>query len=322
MPVRGMLPCFRAAPLLWVGCFGGMTRYNPPPEEGPQREVVPPTTPVPKSDTGTDSADTSDTGAALVELEDATACYLGPDRDGGQCLDALVLESLSDDYDYPAPYQGSPQYAEPVRFLDLEAWSGDLKLAPNFALSEVTRPANGRYGVVQTHAIGRLQDLRDELGALIINSGYRTPAHNEAVGGVVYSRHQYGDAFDIDPVSASLTELADACEREAAGFVGVYETHIHCDWRDDPLDPAFYDATRSVVWTPQPALEAWLVRDGGVLTAPAQGWDEGEPLREWRALDVHGNVIDRATGRVYAPPEGTAEVEVTVGRAVTRRMPL
>jgi len=55
-----------------------------------------------------------------------------------------------------------------------------------------------------------LEPVREMFGALIVDSGYRSPAHNEAVGGVHGSYHEYvGDecAADFRPVPTALTTL-------------------------------------------------------------------------------------------------------------------
>jgi hypothetical protein len=56
---------------------------------------------------------------------------------------------------------------------------------------------------------------------------------------------------------------------------------------------------------------------GAVWSAPATGFDEGEPLRAWTALDARGGVLLRAHGRSFAPPAGTARVRVVVGGQLT-----
>lgn len=226
-------------------------------------------------------------------------------------------------YNYPAPLSGSPQYREPVSYLDLTVVDGATKLAPNFALSEIASPVKGRYGVVQTHAIDRIQDVRDQLGALVINSGYRNIDYNAGVGGATYSRHLYGDAFDIDPVSVSLQQLNTECNAQGAGYVGVYATHIHCDWRDDAVDTVFYGpAARSAWLDPLPVHHAELQGDDGVLSTTSFGWDEGEPLREWSAWSADGVLLELHVGQTYEPPAQAAEVRVRVGMVLTRSIGL
>lgn len=258
-----------------------------------------------------------DTGSAPVN----EACYLGPGRDGTVCL-ALVPydEAWGGDYDYPAPYDGSAQYAAPARYVDLDAVDPGLELAPNFALDEYMAAWKGRWGVMQPHAVERVQNVRDDVGgALSVNSGYRSPGYNAGVGGVTYSRHQFGDAADLDVDGLSADALADICAANGADYVATYETgHTHCDWRDHPLDPAFYDVTAMrAVALGGPALPtAALTRVGAAWAAPADGFDEGEPLRLWSAFDAAGKLLDSAEGRRYTPPANARRLRVNVGRQI------
>lgn len=263
---------------------------------------------------------TDDTGPVVdPDPTDIEVCYMGPNRRDDACI-ALVAwdSSWGDEYDYADPYQGSAQYAAPVRFIDLDAADAGMSLAPNFVLSELMQSRKGRFGIYQPGALEHLQDIRDNIGApLVVNSGYRSVSYNAGVGGATYSRHMYGDAADIDSSAVTLEELGDICELEGADYVGYYDAHVHCDWRDDPLEPAFYDATRAAR-TPAPLPEhtASLRWDGTQFTAPGTGWDEGEPLRRWVALDGRGKVVGRGSGVSFAPPAGAITVEVEVGRAV------
>jgi hypothetical protein len=280
------------------------------------------------ADTGTPADDepdtpTEDTGTPDDTEPPATTreiCYLGADRNSTTCLDAEPVSPLPTDYEYPAPLNGSSQYREPEVYLDLTKVDSSLKLAPNFAMDELAQDWKGRYAVVQPHAVDRLQDLRDELGPLVVNSGYRNPDYNASVGGATHSRHMYGDAFDLDPVDVSLSTLAETCEDHSAGYVGVYETHIHCDWRDDKMDDDFFGASWRSAFTNVVELDAEIVSDDGNYEAPAWGWDEGEPLREWTAIGYNGEVLITHIGRTFQPPPGTKGVEVVVGRAVLRRI--
>lgn len=276
-------------------------------------------------DTGdTGLADTSDTGGLDTgpepePVDSGEACYLGPDRDFAVCLPVGAPAPMPAGYDYPAPLNGSPQYLAPLAYLDLDGLDEGTALAPNFALGEFAQAWKGRYGVVQPHAIERMQAMRDALGALVVNSGYRSPEYNAGVGGATWSRHMYGDAFDIDPVSVSLDTLRATCEAHGAGYVGVYTTHIHCDWRDDPLSvPFFGSGDRASRPAPKPAHDATILRQGRRLTAPATGWDEGEPLREWRAFSATGALLAEARGESFEAPPGAVRVTVRVGMAIER----
>ncbi len=249
------------------------------------------------------------------------ACYLGAARDNATCLATVAPATLPAAYDYPPALSGSAQYREPVRYLDLTIVPSSTQIAPNFALSEIASASKGRYGVVQPHAIASLQLVRDAVGALRVNSGYRSPDYNAGVGGATSSRHQYGDGFDLAPISASLGQLDAACDNNGAGYTQVYATHVHCDWRNDAVDTTFYGAARrSTQAAALPELHAQIQWRGGELTAPAEGWDEGEPLREWTAVGADGLVMESVTAETYLPPLDAVAVDVFVGRRLQRRL--
>lgn len=95
--------------------------------------------------------------------------------------------------------------------------------APNFRWREFTKsstaerlhldnvPADNSpvWGNMEYLARHMLQPMRDEFGAIRINSGYRGPALNKAVGGSATSFHSYGMAADIVPLvkGVSLKDL-------------------------------------------------------------------------------------------------------------------
>jgi hypothetical protein len=79
-----------------------------------------------------------------------------------------------------------------------------------FTLQELTRPATaqrlGIYNTPPASAVKALNELVDNVldplreawgGPIQVNSGYRCPALNKAVGGSPYSQHQCGEAADI-----------------------------------------------------------------------------------------------------------------------------
>lgn len=83
-----------------------------------------------------------------------------------------------------------------------------------------------------------LQVLRDYVKKPIkINSGYRSPAWNKAVGGVSDSQHLKGKASDIVISGMSPGEVARTIETLIAsgkmkqGGLGVYPNFVHYDIR-------------------------------------------------------------------------------------------
>ena len=62
---------------------------------------------------------------------------------------------------------------------------------------------------------------------------------------------------------------------------------------------------------------ASLDEEGGdVYTAPAEGFDEGEPLRRWYAYDEDGELIEETLGEAYVAPPQAARVRVVIGAQV------
>lgn len=52
-------------------------------------------------------------------------------------------------------------------------------------------------GMPSQELIDVLEVIRNHFGSVKINSGYRCPKHNAAIGGAKSSRHTFGDAVDI-----------------------------------------------------------------------------------------------------------------------------
>lgn len=83
-----------------------------------------------------------------------------------------------------------------------------------------------------------LQRLRDTIGKpIIINSGYRSEAHNRSVGGSPNSQHLLGKAADIRVSGMTSVEIANEIERliikgeMLQGGIGIYDTFVHYDIR-------------------------------------------------------------------------------------------
>ena len=113
---------------------------------------------------------------------------------------------------------------------------GDLR--QNFSRSEFACRHCGRIEVSDELADG-LQDLRTMAGApVIIDSGYRCPAHNRAEGGTLRSWHLTGDAVDCRIRGLTLRGAYSLALRIPAfdrGGIGLYPDalypFIHLDAR-------------------------------------------------------------------------------------------
>ncbi len=91
---------------------------------------------------------------------------------------------------------------------------------------------------VNVKLLAMLEKLRHILGGapITVTSGYRCPAHNQAVGGAVSSRHLLGNAADITVANATPAQVADMAETLGFPGVGRYRNFTHVDVR--PGGPA------------------------------------------------------------------------------------
>lgn len=266
------------------------------------------------STTGGEPVEGSTGGEDVNPLE---VCYPGPANDWTTCFEAIEMPNPPAEYQYPEAYQGNPNYRRPVAFLDLDAVPADAEIAPNFVLSEIAQRSKGKYAIVQPHAVASLQALRDAVGAIGVNSAYRSPSYNAGVGGATYSRHMYGDGFDLDPLEVGLSTLENACVNQG-GMLVEYNTHVHCDFRYDDVDQVFFGPGMAQAVSKQPQFSATIEQEDGVLWVSSEGFDEGEPLLRWSAYGPAGELVLEATGPVFVPPADATDVEVEVGRQVYR----
>ena len=115
-----------------------------------------------------------------------------------------------------------------------------MKLTENFNLSEFESKDGAEMPqevlINITKLACNLQRLRDTLNRPIrINSGYRSPSHNEAIGGIENSQHTKGKAADIVVEGLSPKRVKRAIEslilegEMLQGGIGLYDTFIHYD---------------------------------------------------------------------------------------------
>ena len=117
-----------------------------------------------------------------------------------------------------------------------------MKLTDNFSLAEFNSkdgaemPAEVLENVIKLAA--NIQIIRDEIGcALHVNSAYRSPAHNKAIGGVKNSQHLLGKASDLTSRNHTPKQLYDVIEslikegKVSEGGLGLYNSFVHYDIR-------------------------------------------------------------------------------------------
>lgn len=119
----------------------------------------------------------------------------------------------------------------------------NLKLATHFTVEEFASNDGADEVKIDTKLVDYLEKIRTHFNKpVIINSGYRTPAHNAAVGGVKDSYHVKGMAADIYVQGVKSKDVALYAESLKIGGIGLYEkkNFVHIDtrsgcvrWKDD-----------------------------------------------------------------------------------------
>lgn len=104
------------------------------------------------------------------------------------------------------------------------------RLSKNFTLSEFVNsqtalrkkidntPSTESISNLEYLVINLLQPIRDIVGAININSGYRSLELNTAIGGSKTSQHMTGQAADIESFNYSNIELGQVIEKSGLEF--------------------------------------------------------------------------------------------------------
>ena len=99
---------------------------------------------------------------------------------------------------------------------------GDRRLAPDFKVRELRCKDGSDTVMVDETLTVVLQCIREHFGkAVTITSGYRTAAHNAAVGGAKSSQHLLGRAADIRVQGVSVEDVAAYAESLMPGWGGI-----------------------------------------------------------------------------------------------------
>ena len=115
-----------------------------------------------------------------------------------------------------------------------KAKEGNVQLSKNFTVKEFACSDGTDTVFISLTLVNLLQKIRNHFGkAVIINSAYRTEAHNKSIGGATYSQHKYGLAADIHINGVTPKEIAAYVETlmPSSGGIGIYKSFVHVDVR-------------------------------------------------------------------------------------------
>lgn len=106
--------------------------------------------------------------------------------------------------------------------------------------AELGIPPGGMMGGVPENVKALVENvldpLREKYGKPIkVNSGYRCPNHNLAVGGATQSQHMKGEAADIAPMDGDASELEKLVEiiKQNGKWdqMIIYPRFVHVSWK-------------------------------------------------------------------------------------------
>lgn len=134
-------------------------------------------------------------------------------------------------------YFEAPHYRQ-LTFCDWIEWG---KVSSNFTPKELSSKGDASIKI-EVKALRLLQGLRDLYNApLVVNSAYRDPAHNIAVGGSPKSQHVLGRAFDLHIENVDVGRvLEEMAIKVGFSAIGRYKTFIHVDCRPSKPDGSIY----------------------------------------------------------------------------------
>lgn len=167
---------------------------------------------------------------------------------------------------------------------------GNLMLSPHFAVREFACKDGTDTVLISASLIDKLEQIYDYLNCskIIVNSGYRTPAHDKAVGGNGKGQHTLGKAADIQCYDKD-GKLIDAkyvcCAAETLGCNGIgyiSSKAVHIDtrsgkwWGDETTGNDNINSFYDYFGVDKPKASEpniYIVKKGDTLTAIASKYN-------------------------------------------------
>jgi uncharacterized protein YcbK (DUF882 family) len=116
-----------------------------------------------------------------------------------------------------------------LRF-EIDKVGRSYKVSRNFTLGELASKDGSNIVLLHPALILALQTIRDHVGKPIrINSAFRSPTHNKAIGGASNSLHTLGLAADIVIDGMTPIEVASLASDMGLGGIKAYPTFTHID---------------------------------------------------------------------------------------------
>lgn len=119
--------------------------------------------------------------------------------------------------------------ADSLRF-EIDKVGRSYKVSRNFTLGELASKDGANIVLLHPALIIALQTIRDHVGKPIrVNSAFRSPAHNKAIGGASNSLHTLGLAADVVIDGMTPIEVASLANDMGLGGIKAYPTFTHID---------------------------------------------------------------------------------------------
>lgn len=217
----------------------------------PPSELASKSPPDSDPDKGSNSEKSPD---GMTQIKPQKVCYYTPDSANENCVKLFepTAQHSKKDYAYIDPFRSSSfprnfephQYIAPSRYLSLKEVDGGIHLTKHFKVGELMQLFKGELALFSPDALYNIERMRRHIAKpIVVSSGYRSPGYNSGLNGSAqWSRHMYGDAIDFRIKGMNFKAIAELCLTFGASFYQIYTSHIHCDWRNTPLNAGFYDA--------------------------------------------------------------------------------